>query len=211
MEWRLGELDRDDIAVDGGHHAGEGNATFSNYRVVSRAAGKRTTSQAPGLFAGDGNVEYDIPPKDHAEAQVVFEVEGGRVTISQLEFWARDMTLEMIRSLSLGEVRAAILDELQEQLPIVRRDVSPITSTELRREWPHGDNLERLLIAVARVYNAAIARERPPTMAVANEFDVSRATASRMVAKARELNLELAEPAPYPGKRKRDNDNGSTE
>ena len=211
MEWRLdGEIDGD-LAVEDNYHDGYGSASFSNNEPVMMEEGETdpVLPRFPSLFQPSSPVKWVAPPGGSAVINVEFKVSRGRVTFTDLDVQADDITLEMLRAISLGEMRAAILDQLQEQFPI-RRFEEELTSapTELRKHWPRGEKLPQLLQAVAKVYNHALARENPPTMSVANEFDVSRATASRMIAKAREDGIKLEKPAPYPGKRKKVTGNG---
>lgn len=59
---------------------------------------------------------------------------------------------------------------------------------ELRKEWPKGD-LTKVSTAVADVYLSAIGNGTPPKNDVAERFNTSKATAGRMIAKARELGI----------------------
>lgn len=56
----------------------------------------------------------------------------------------------------------------------------------LRREWPKGD-LDKVSKEVARLYNLAAAENLARQQFVADTFEVSKATAGRMISKAREL------------------------
>ena len=64
----------------------------------------------------------------------------------------------------------------------------------LRKEWPKGD-LKKVSEAVADVYISSLTSAKPPKPTVAELFSVSTATASRMIAKARELGILAAQSA----------------
>lgn len=65
---------------------------------------------------------------------------------------------------------------------------------ELRKEWPKGD-LKKVSEAVADIYVSSLTSAKPPKPTVAELFSVSTATASRMIAKARELGILAAQSA----------------
>lgn len=156
---------------------------------------------------GDGVTSFSLEGVPDAMVTVHFGVERGRVTFRELDFEGEDITAEMLRAVSLPDMRAAILDDLQDRMPIKKAESrNGVSLADLRQEWPNGERLNLFLRVVAKLYNDASARQRPPTMAVASALSVSRATASRMVAKAREAGINLVDPAPYPGKRKRDHE-----
>lgn len=133
-----------------------------------------------------------------------FELGYSGISIYELTFAAIDVDGQFLRWLSLPDLKAAILDGVQEALPI-KWAGQPYMShgvAQWRAEWPNGDRLDHLLEMVAYTYNRAADRGMPPTQHVAKVFAVSRATAGRMVAKAREAGNDLRSPAPYPGKRR---------
>lgn len=154
---------------------------------------------------GEGTIHYH--DGENSNLYIEFTVDYSGVTITKMELESPDVTVGMLRTISLSTVRQDILDGLQKQQPIRQPDKRITDSRPYRdwlSEWPNGDGIKGLLAVVAHVYNGAIKRESPPTKAVVDTFGVSRSTASRMIARARKDGIKLSDPAPYPGKRKRD-------
>lgn len=77
----------------------------------------------------------------------------------------------------------------------------------LRSEWPKGD-IGELIGAVGDVYLQAVVAGTPTQKAVQDAFGVSRATAGRMISKARELGHITVQGAVGRPRKKRDDDNG---
>lgn len=78
----------------------------------------------------------------------------------------------------------------------------------LRAEWPKGDT-ERVASWAGHLYAAAVADGQPANRAVEDAFGVSRTTAQRMIARARELGF-LADDvvgAPVPSRTRKGHDN----
>lgn len=103
-----------------------------------------------------------------------------------------------LRSIPYGELTLKVLGRLNH--PAVRaRGLGNIGQPqheydyrELRQQWPNGD-VERVSKAVADSYTAAITSGQPPKPTIAERFEVSTSTASRMIAKARELGFLRAQ------------------
>lgn len=79
---------------------------------------------------------------------------------------------------------------------------------ELRKEWPKGDT-RKVASWAGYLYAAAVADGQPATKAVEDAFGVSKATARRMIARARELDF-LADDvvgAPVPSRTRKGHDN----
>lgn len=93
--------------------------------------------------------------------------------------------------------------DLRVPLSQLTQQATPATAHEdvasLREEWPNGD-LHRLYRELTDIYNGAMSIRTPARNAVANAFGVSRATAGRMIAAAREAGYPLAPYSPFPGK-----------
>lgn len=124
------------------------------------------------------------------------------LTVVRVEVAASKIDGQVLRSISIPSIAQAILDEL-DKAPTAQFTVGPEHNyTALREHWPDGDKRELLLSAVQHVYNRSVERQQPARKAVADRFQVSRATAGRMISAARESGRELRSPAPYPGKRK---------
>lgn len=159
-----------------------------------------TVDRGIAFHEGEGMAVVRLPA---GQAIALFRVDSGVVSIYELTFEAPDIDGQLLRRLSIPDLKAAVLDGLQERYPIKHIEPLPgIDWAEMREEWPNGDRLDTLLSLVTIVYNMAIDREQPPTQHVADRFQVSRATAGRMVAAARDAGKHLRAPAPYPGKRK---------
>lgn len=75
----------------------------------------------------------------------------------------------------------------------------------LRSEWPKGD-VQTVVKWVGYVYTTAVADGNAPTTAVSHEFGVSRATAQRMVAAAREGGFIAEHVVGGPGSRQGKNE-----
>lgn len=71
---------------------------------------------------------------------------------------------------------------------------------QLRGEWPKGDTRE-VARWTAYVYTKAVGEGRAPTKSVADTFKVSRSTAQRMIALARELGMLASSVVGSPGSR----------
>ena len=85
---------------------------------------------------------------------------------------------------------------------------------KLRAEWPKGDTAEVARWA-GRLYAAAAEERSPATKAVEDAFNVSRSTAKRMIALARELGFLAADVvgAPVPSRNRKgptDHEQGTT-
>lgn len=151
---------------------------------------------------GTAHFTHDEP----AGAYATFAIDSAGIRIFNLEFEAKELTVQLLRDFSISEAKQAIAEALDDRFP-VEKDSTPRgpSMEELREEWPNGSNLAKLLMMVRVSYNRAVQRDLPPTKHVASVFKVSRSTASRMIAKAREEGEPLAAPVPYPGKRKKAN------
>lgn len=164
----------------------------------------------PSYVAGHGTCQFECFHDDgspaHAGCEAEFTVDFEGVSFTRIEFTADNLTGPILQAFTTSALRRDILDYLNERYPVeADQGPAPISNEVLRKSWPNGPDFDQLLVMVMVYYNQAVRRERPGTMAVADRFQVSRATASRMVAKARENGLKLVEPVPYPGKRT-DND-----
>ncbi|GEM_PF-6509299 len=155
-------------------------------------------------FEGEGALELEHEETKHG-CTIGFQVDHSGVTISSVEFRGENLAVAELQDLSLREAKNLILDYLQERYPIQEDEPQIIDYATLRKEWPNGNNMRGLLAVVSFIYNRAVQRELPATMQVAKAFGVSRATASRMIARAREDGFDLANPVPYPGRRKGNN------
>lgn len=182
-------LDIDGIDLDGIRIVVEGRETFHE-------------GEGAGQFALGGGwvtVEFWIDYAGLRITQLTVEVDTPR----------GDIDGQMLRSISIPATKDAILAWIHERLPIERRDApNSVDWVKWRDQWPNGEKRDMLLSLVAAVYNRAIDGEQPPTQHVAKRFQVSRATAGRMVAAAREAGKNLRSPAPYPGKRKGTSNDG---
>lgn len=112
-----------------------------------------------------------------------------------------------LRAFSLSELVTMARDAADSTVHVTEEHM---TQVEAQMEWPNGD-LRKVFGPVATVYNDAVARQQPATKAVADYMEVSRATAGRIISKAREAGYQLASPVPYAGKRKRDHEQGDDE
>lgn len=107
-------------------------------------------------------------------------------TIQQFEV---PIPVDEIRSLPYAHLisRAQLLlgyKEIDEDAPDV--SLNDVDLKALREEWPRGD-VESVANTVGVLYRMAIADGSPAQKVVQDAFDVSRATAGRMISKAREL------------------------
>ena len=153
---------------------------------------------------GEGTAQFTH--NEPAGAYATFSIDASGIRISNLEFQADELTVQLLRDFSISEAKQAIAEELDKRFPVEKDSALRGSSMEtLREEWPNGSNLEKLLMMVRISYNRAVQRNLPPTKHVASAFNVSRSTASRMIAKAREEGEPLAAPVPYPGTRKKAN------
>lgn len=162
-------------------------------------AGRGTTH-----IEGEGVAQFTH--NEPAGACATFSIDASGIRITNLEFEANEVTVQLLRDFSISEAKQAIAEALDKRFPVEKDSALRGSSlAQLREEWPNGSNLEKLLMMVRVSYNRAVQRNLPPTKHVASAFDVSRSTASRMIAKAREEGEPLAAPVPYPGKRKKAN------
>lgn len=103
----------------------------------------------------------------------------------------RDMPFRRLFTQASAELRdrehGKILDG-QQSLPIDYFDGKLPDFRELRKEWPKGDT-RKVANWAGNLYMAAVADGQPATKAVEDAFGVSRSTAKRMVALARELGF----------------------
>lgn len=122
----------------------------------------------------------------------------------------------IMRSIPLSELQGLFMDHWYEKYPpqLVGwedyRETGKIPA-DVRAEWPRGDK-HKIIPYVQAVYNSAVARRLPATVAVGEAFGVSKATAGRIVDYVRQ-NGKLVDPVSYPRKqRKKDtkDDSGSS-
>lgn len=157
---------------------------------------------APGYylasFLGEGSPHLDVvltlysPPKARAQ------IERCEVSISAINADGDRLSPGRLRAIPFGQLTA-----MSEPFIFDLENSGGFTLTspaetdvleesydfeELRKEWPKGD-LNKFSNAVADVYLSAIANSTPPKNAVAERFSTSKATAGRMIAKARDLGI----------------------
>lgn len=114
----------------------------------------------------------------------------------------------LMRTIPYARLLRQALTELEEQdnnMQIVEnRNLSDVQElpnfAELRKEWPKGDTREVAKWA-GYVYMKAVADGEASTKAVAESFGVSRSTAKRMIALAREQEFIAAHVVGAPGSR----------
>lgn len=136
-------------------------------------------------------IDADTPEGHHLGAQLRFQLQDGHpvlveVTIQDAGTWDGDynrLTPETVRTLPLASLVTQV--ELGMSKTESLDDAMPDYES-LRAEWPKGD-LSKVLPEVARLYNMAAANNSPRQETVEAAFRVSKATAGRMIAKAREL------------------------
>lgn len=153
----------------------------------------------------------EIGPGVHAPRQVVLTaglvdegVERVRVVItaapSPSGFKARqvavdalddaEVTGELLRLVPvasmLQECRRVLILTLPPEVAPYLVEPSAERWEHLREQWPSGPQLDLAVAVVANAYRLAVAIGTPPTQHVAELFGVSRATAGRMIARARQ-------------------------
>lgn len=92
----------------------------------------------------------------------------------------------LMRDFPYNEILSKAALQIQEIHPPEDGSNEASNFHQLRNEWPNGD-LEAVSKAVAGEYHLATLTGQPAQQAVAEAFNVSRSTAGRMIAKAREL------------------------
>ena len=139
-----------------------------------------------------------------AIATVWFHADNWKIHIDRIDIEGTEsfITVQLLQSISIRDFTAQILQELSEHVEGFPSE--DFSVEELLAEWPKG-NISRLLQAVTDTYNLASICGNPPTIAVAEAFHVGRTKAGDMIAEARRRGFPLAQPVPYPGKRKKAN------
>lgn len=183
MEWTLNPITLKTSepvqVVPGTGIRGEGSVSFNGYHSESSSIGE-------------------------AIATVWFHADNWQLSIDRLDIEGTDspITVQLLQSISIRDFTAQILQELSEH--VEGFPSGEFNVEELLAEWPKG-NISRLLQAVTDTYNLASICGNPPTIAVAEAFHVGRTKAGDMIAEARRRGFPLAQPVPYPGKRKKAN------
>lgn len=119
-----------------------------------------------------------------------------------------------LRSIPYGELTVKVLGRLNHPsvrlgLGYIGQDEDEYDFRELRQEWPNGD-IEQVSKVVTGSYLHAIVSGHPPKTVIAERFGVSTSTASRMIAKARELGFLHAQSVGGRPKQKDRNDGTQT-
>lgn len=164
----------------------------------------------PGTgIRAEGSVEFNGYHSEssvfgEAIATVWFHADNWKIDIDRINIEGTEsfITVQLLQSISIRDFTAQILQELSQQ--VANFPLQEFDASELLAEWPRGD-ISRLLQAVAETYNLASICGNPPTIAVAEAFHVGRTKAGDMIAEARRRGHSLAQPVPYPGKRKKAN------
>ncbi|MGX5357678.1 DUF6214 family protein [Kocuria sp. KH4] len=172
----------------------------------------------PTVRREDGSPVWDnlveVGPGVHAPRHVVLTaglvadgVERARVAITAAPsphgFTARgvrvdamddaEVTGELLRQVPVASMlqecwRVLLLDLPAEVAPYLA-DPGAERWEHLRQQWPSGPESHVAVAVVAHAYRLAVATGTPPTQHVADLFTVSRATAGRMIARARRDGL----------------------
>lgn len=144
---------------------------------------------------GDNFIAYaqtpSTPEGDILGADLYFQMEDGHPVLIKILIENEKMrggeysrlTPEAVRTLPVASLVTQVELDFSDDLPL--DDAMPDYAS-LRAEWPKGD-LTKVLPEVARLYNTAAAHNWGRQERVQAAFDVSKATAGRMIAKAREL------------------------
>ena len=144
---------------------------------------------------GDNFIAYaqtsSTPEGDILGADLHFQMEDGHPVLIKILIENAKMkrgeysrlTPEAVRTLPVASLVTQVELDFSDDLPL--DDALPDWAS-LRAEWPKGD-LTKVLPEVARLYNTAAAHNWGRQERVQAAFDVSKATAGRMIAKAREL------------------------
>lgn len=145
---------------------------------------------------GDGNVaifanlrvrEFDNPTRLELIGVEIGGMHTGTPGSTEMTFEV-PVPVEEIRDLPYSQLiaRAQLLLGGRGFGDALDLSIEDISFDELRKEWPKGD-VDAVSRAVGVVYRLSIVDGQPAQKSVQKAFGVSRATAGRMISKAREL------------------------
>lgn len=146
----------------------------------------------------DGTFTVFAAPKDadalpHLSAEMTVRLNDGKIELLALTLHKQGMRNSDLCPVTPKEVREFPLVQLLNQAEIALScdsqndlDDSAVNYAALRKEWPKGD-VDKVCKAVADLYHHAATINIGRQEVIEAAFEVSKATAGRMIAKAREL------------------------
>lgn len=151
------------------------------------------TEVAPGVWAEEF-ADFEVASIEGFTGHLRFEAAWGGYRCTGLELESvgdSPLTSEKLREIPIGRIAGELLRknaltfDPEDDLPLVNPTAQGEIPATVLATWPNGDT-RQLLSRVGFVYQLAEALGEYPTAAVQKATGKSRATASRMVAAARE-------------------------
>lgn len=174
------------------------------YVAKARSGTKPTTEQLLRDMSARDSITYGLQPI-HVTLTLMPDVHLGKFELCSVQIDSKDVNTTVLRSIPLQSLTEMALTEMAKRDWPGLRPMMEIND-EVRGLWPK--DKDRAAVFAAALYKAALLRALPPVEEVQKQFQVSRSTATRIIAHARKTGQLLIEPV-HISKRKGNTGNGT--